>query len=253
MSDRLIVFDCDGVLVDSEPLACEGYRRVFARRALDLPAAAFYACIGLKQADILAAIAASTGLVLPGGAEAEIWPEIEALLAERLAPTVGVAAFLAGLDGPRCVASSSTPERIRRSLEKTGLAGFFGDALFSTAQVARGKPAPDVFFAAAAAFAVPPAACAVVEDSPAGILAARAAGMVPIGFVGAGHGGSEHAARLAAAGAETVCGAWPEVAAALAAAGFSAAEDVVPPGAGPHTSGKPSDMNIGIDKKIKVH
>lgn len=222
-SSRLVVFDCDGVLVDSEPLALEGYRRVFARHGVTLSLDVFLQCIGLKQADVLARIEALTGYMLPASGEAELWPEIEALFAESLRPTVGIESFLARLATPRCVASSSAPERIRSSLRTTGLARFFGEAIFSSTEVPRGKPAPDVFLAAASAFEVSPGQCCVVEDSRAGIQAAVAAGMTAIGFTGASHGGAAQLDLLREAGADVVCRNWEEVAGFLATHGFSIA------------------------------
>lgn len=221
MNDRLIVFDCDGVLVDSELLSFEGYRRVFARHGLTLALPDFTAGIGCKQADLLAIIAGRIGAALPREAEAELWPEIEGLFATALAPTDGLVPFLERLETRRCVASSSSPERIRRSLAVTGLSGFFGEAVFSTFQVARGKPAPDVFLLAAAEAGVAPERCCVIEDSAPGIRGAIAAGATAIGFTGGGHSDAGHAGRLREAGAHAVAGSWPEVARLLAERGFT--------------------------------
>jgi HAD superfamily hydrolase (TIGR01509 family) len=219
MQGHLIVFDCDGVLVDSEPLSFEGHRRVFARHGAVLAETVFRRCIGRGEADILARIRELGGPVLPAGAERDLAPEIEALITDRLRPTTGVVEFLDRLPTQACVASSSDPERIRHSLTVTGLAGFFGDAVFSTTAVAHGKPAPDVFLLAAATLGVPPERCCVVEDSPAGVCGAVAAGMTALGFLGASTGADE-AGRLTEAGAATVCTDWPEVAAALDRLGF---------------------------------
>ncbi|TBW33277.1 HAD family phosphatase [Siculibacillus lacustris] len=217
---RLVVFDCDGVLVDSELLASEAYARVFARHGGVIPAEVFGQCVGMKQADILAKIRDLTGLTLPPGAESEIWPETEALFATSLAPTAGLIPFLERLGTARCVASSSSPERIRRSLALTGLTAHFGDAVFSTSMVARSKPAPDIFLHAAAAFGLPPARCVVIEDSPYGIAGAVAAGMTALGFTGGSHSDPSHGRRLLDAGADRVCADWHAVGEALAARGF---------------------------------
>jgi HAD superfamily hydrolase (TIGR01509 family) len=111
---------------------------------------------------------------------------------------------LTWLRGPKSVASSSTLDRVRVSLETTGLLRFFDTNLFSASEVRHGKPAPDLFLHVAAKMGVPPADCIVVEDSPAGVAAASAAGMTPIGFVGGSHAGPSLPAQLTQAGARTI-------------------------------------------------
>ena len=119
----------------------------------------------------------------------------------ELAPIAGVEAALAALPYRRCVASSSAPERLRHSLSLTGLLHWFEPHVFSATQVARGKPAPDLFLFAAASMQAAPATCVVIEDSVPGVQAAVAAGMRVIGFTGGGHCRPGHAERLRAAGA----------------------------------------------------
>jgi HAD superfamily hydrolase (TIGR01509 family) len=111
---------------------------------------------------------------------------------------------LTWLRGPKCVASSSTLDRIRVSLETTGLMRFFEPNLFSASDVAHGKPAPDLFLQVAARMNVATANCIVVEDSPAGVTAATAAGMTSIGFVGGSHSGASLGEQLMVAGARTI-------------------------------------------------
>src|SRR5258708_21981077 len=108
-------------------------------------------------------------------------------LRSELRATTHVEHALTWLRGPKCVASSSPLDRVRLSLESTGLLRFFDPYLFSASDVPRGKPAPDLFLYAAAKMHVEPADCIVVEDSPAGVAAAYAAGMSPIGFIGGSH------------------------------------------------------------------
>jgi beta-phosphoglucomutase-like phosphatase (HAD superfamily) len=108
------------------------------------------------------------------------------------------------LRGPKCVASSSPIERVRLSLDLTGLTRFFEPHLFSASEVQNGKPAADLFLLAAARMQVEPRDCIVVEDSPAGVQAAAAAGMTAIGFVGGSQAGAGLGAQLAAAGARTI-------------------------------------------------
>ncbi|MGA8960526.1 MAG: HAD-IA family hydrolase, partial [Pseudolabrys sp.] len=111
---------------------------------------------------------------------------------------------LSALPYPRCVASSSTRERLQLSLEVTGLAELFGDRVFSAEQVEQGKPAPDLYLFAARSVGARPADCIVIEDSTLGMRAAVAAGMGTVGFVGASHATPELADQLRMAGARTV-------------------------------------------------
>jgi len=116
----------------------------------------------------------------------------------------GVQRALEALSVARCVASGSTPERIRYSLRLTGLLSYFEPNIFSATQVKRGKPAPDLFEFAAVRMKVPVARSVVIEDIEAGVLAARAAGMRVLGFIGGSHCGANHAGKLRDAGAAAV-------------------------------------------------
>ena len=132
----LFMFDCDGVLVDSEPLAARAYERVYEKHGMKGVGPDIIAqCIGMKQADILVRIRELTGHRFPEHANGDIWAETKALFTEHLAPTAGIRQFLEGLAVERCVASSSSLERIHHSLDVTGLAPFFGEAIFSSSMV----------------------------------------------------------------------------------------------------------------------
>lgn len=212
MKPSLIIFDCDGVLVDSEPLAALAYERVYDRHGMAGVGPDIIAqCIGMKQADIIAKIHGLTGHLLSDDRQDDIWLETRQLFTERLEPTEGIAAFLDDLTAARCVASSSSMERIHHSLAVTGLAHHFGDAIFSSSMVARGKPAPDIFLFAAERMGVEPSGCVVIEDSPFGVQGAVAAGMVAIGFTGGGHTYPGHAERLIEHGAAVACADWNAV------------------------------------------
>ena len=126
--------------------------------------------------------------------------------ARAIAAVTHAAHALSWIRGPKAVASSSPFERMRESLEITGLIRFFEPRLFSASAVRNGKPAPDLFLLAAARSQVDPADCIVVEDSVPGIAAAAAAGMTPIGFVGGNSKPGRLAYELVAAGARTVIG-----------------------------------------------
>jgi len=206
-----VIFDCDGVLVDSEPLAARAMSDVLTRAGLVIsPEELMGFCVGLSQKDILAAVAARLDRVVPENVSAELWPATRALFAAELGAMPGVAEVLQALDVPVGVASSSPPQRIEFSLARAGLRERFGRFVFSSAMVPRGKPFPDLFLHAAREMAVAPADCVVVEDSTAGTTAARAAGMRVLGFVGGSHAGEETARRLRAAGAEAVAADWTE-------------------------------------------
>lgn len=213
----LVIFDCDGVLVDSEGLAVDAFIGVLREAGVPVTPQMVERHFGMKQADILIAMSEETGRDIPFDAVDKIWPATRLAFERSLQPVPGIAAFLAAMPAvKRCVASSSHPERIAVSLALTGLAEAFGPAVFSSHQVARGKPAPDLFLFAAASMGCDPARCLVIEDSVYGVEAARAAGMRAIGFIGGSHVGSGQEERLTAAGAERVASGWDALTASLA-------------------------------------
>ena len=211
-SKGLVIFDCDGVLVDSEPLAAKAYENVLKRGGMAIPAGIMQGCIGLKQEDIFARMEQATGQKIPPELRATLWPETRRLFEAQLQPTAGMVNFLDGLTARRCVASSSHLERIVLSLRLTRLEDYFGGHIFSTQMVKRGKPAPDIFLYAAEQMGADPADCVVIEDSAPGIQGARAAGMTAIGFLGGQHAGPGHGKVLAEAGATHLAQSWAEVA-----------------------------------------
>ena len=213
----LLIFDCDGVLVDSEPLSCQVDADVLT--ALGLPYTADEIArefVGKSMKDMIARIEADHGCTLPSDFAEQINRALFARFETDLKPIAGVREAILSLPCRRCVASSSEPERIALSLRVTGLADVFDD-IFSATQVARGKPAPDLFLFAADRMGTKPEECLVVEDSPAGVQAARAAGMRVIGFTGGGHCGPEHADRLRQAGAPVTVSQMADLPAAIRA------------------------------------
>ncbi|WP_243372606.1 HAD family hydrolase [Microvirga solisilvae] len=200
----LLIFDCDGVLVDSEVLACQVDADVL--NDLGLPYTADDIArqfVGKSMKDMIARIEAEHGRALPDDFAERINSVLFARFETDLKPIAGVRDAILSLPHPRCVASSSVPERIALSLRVTGLADLF-ENVFSATQVARGKPAPDLFLLAAQEMGARPQDCLVIEDSPAGVQAAIAAGMRMIGFTGGGHCGPDHAEVLRQAGASIV-------------------------------------------------
>ncbi len=201
----LIIFDCDGVLVDSEILACQVEIEVlhglghpisldeFARRA-----------IGRSRKDNQAMLEALWDRPLPLDYTGQVQSRLFERFRAELKPVAGMPELVRRTPVGRCVASSSPPDRLALALALGGYAPLFGDAVFSAVAVKHGKPAPDLFLHAAARCGVSPDRCVVVEDSVPGIQAAKAAGMVAIGFCGGGHCPPDQAATLRHAGADDV-------------------------------------------------
>ena len=201
----LLIFDCDGVLVDSEPIASRVLAQVVSEQCFPLTAQqAIERFTGLSLATVLSSIEAQWGRSLPPDFREQLRERDYAAFRAELKPIEGTAAVLERLTVARCVASSGVLEKIRLTLGTTGLLHYFEPHLFSAQMVARGKPAPDLFLFAAERMGVAPQDCVVVEDSVAGIQAARAANMVPVGFAGGGHAGPGYAQMLREAGAAVV-------------------------------------------------
>jgi HAD superfamily hydrolase (TIGR01509 family) len=184
---ELIIFDNDGVLVDSEPIS----NRILADYLTEAGHPTTYEdsvrdFMGAAEHRIHELIRERTGRALPAGFDQGLHARVFAAFERELEAVAGAEVVLDKLaaDGvPYCLASSGTHERIRVALRKTGLYGRFGEErIFSAQDVGRGKPAPDLFLHAAARMGVAPGRCAVVEDSPLGVQAARAAGMDVYGF-----------------------------------------------------------------------
>jgi len=197
MAWELIIFDCDGVLVDSEPLA----NRVLAEalQAIGLEMGYEEVCrtfIGLSMAQCMEIVERRLGRPAPEDFVERLQARTYEAFRAGLRPVRGVARALQRIEIPVCVASSGEHEKMRLSLGLTGLLERFEGRLFSATEVPRGKPHPDLFLHAARTLGARPAACAVIEDSEPGVRAARAAGMTALGYAGEGKG-----AGLAAAGA----------------------------------------------------
>jgi len=201
----IVVFDCDGVLVDSEVLACRVEAELLREVGVAVTAqevAARY--VGLSDAEMRALIEDEWDRVLPPTLMNDKAERLSEVLEAELEAVDGIAEVVAAVRVPRCVASSSDPERIRRSLELTGLSRFFGSHLFSASMVARGKPAPDLFLLAAQEMHSQPHRCLVIEDSTHGVAAGVAAGMTVIGFTAGRHCTDGLADRLIQHGAADV-------------------------------------------------
>jgi len=186
----LIIFDCDGVLVVSEAISAGLIAEYLGRDGLHISLSdAYRAFLGKPLSTVAQSVEACFGKAIPPFPEADFQAAVLQRFREALRPVPDVAWALAQLNGPRCVASSSTLERVALSLEVTGLTPLFPGRIFGAGAVKNGKPAPDLFLLAARDHGVDPKKCIVIEDSPAGLSAAKAAGMKSIGFVGGLHAG----------------------------------------------------------------
>jgi len=187
MSFDLIIFDCDGVLIDSEILSCDALIASLAQFGISVDRDfVFQQCIGHSLPEVVAKISDLKDQGVPGSFQETYRTTLFASFEKSLRPVVGVETMLRALETPYCVATSSSAERAERALSAAGLGGFC-DAVFSASMVPRGKPAPDLFLLAAKSMGVSPRHCLVIEDSMPGILAARAAGMTVWRFTGGSH------------------------------------------------------------------
>lgn len=217
---KAVIFDCDGVLVDSEVIALEVElemlaeqgltfdRTDYAIRFMGLSTEAYHAAIDVEAKarlgrSIIEAIRQSDRL--------------RAVMVARLTEVAGAAEAIAGLTLPKAIASSGSMDGLERKLKRTGLWTLFEPHVYGADHVAQAKPAPDLFLHAAGALDVAPADCLVLEDSLNGVVAARAAGMTVWGFLGGGHASDALGERLVGAGAARLVRDWKEAGQALAA------------------------------------
>jgi HAD superfamily hydrolase (TIGR01509 family) len=180
-----VIFDCDGVLIDSERIAIKV--DVVALRELGWPlseAEVITRFMGRSDREGRAIIEAHMGRKLPGGWTEKIDQQYRDAFAAELTPVDGVLEALDRIALPTCVASSGTREHLRYTLSLTGLHDRFAGRIFSAEDVGAGKPAPDLFLHAASEMGANPAGCVVVEDSRPGVEAARAAGLRALAFAG---------------------------------------------------------------------
>lgn len=220
-SPAAVIFDCDGVLVDSEILAIEveidilgqlglSYEpEIFRRRFLGMHDAAFRDALDADRR-------ALHGVGLPDDFLDVVHGRRRVAIETRLTEVAGAGLAVEALALPRAVASSTGVAFLEQKLRKAGLWDHFAPHAYSADLVARGKPAPDIFLHAAAALGADPSACLAIEDSANGVIAARAAGMRAWGFVGGGHCGPETADALRDAGAEDVIASWVDARAQFA-------------------------------------
>jgi HAD superfamily hydrolase (TIGR01509 family) len=211
-----LIFDCDGVLVDSEIVAQRIERAHLASIGLHYEQVEFvHRFTGTSEPEFFRRVEDDSlerlRRKLPDGTMDEMKRAVQEELERVLQPISGVRAMLARWGGPKAVASSSTAAALRFKLGRTGLDMAFGAHVYSAELVGRGKPDPAVFLHAAGGLGLDPGRCLVIEDSVNGIRAAKRAGMTAIGFVGGAHCVAGHADALRDTGAERVCGSFVEL------------------------------------------
>ncbi|TPI07987.1 HAD family hydrolase [Mesorhizobium sp. B4-1-3] len=188
MRPELVIFDCDGVLVDSEALSVSALLGMIELAGGTVSEdAAYEHFLGKSMKSVREILGRDFGLDISDQHLTAMRVDLMRKFREELKPVPGVQQVLTKLGLPCCVASSGTLERIRYALDVTGLLPLLEPHLFSATMVNRGKPAPDLFLHAAASMRAHPRNCLVIEDSPAGVAAARAADMRVFAFTGGSH------------------------------------------------------------------
>jgi len=196
----LVIFDCDGVLIDSEPIANVVFSRQLETVGIRMsPQEVMRTFVGKSRDTCIAMAGEMHGVKMPADFAGRWDQALHEALAREVKPVEGIPQLLRSLRIPYCVASNGEPMHMQLGLEAAGLMPFVKGRLFSAKQVAHPKPAPDVYLHAAKAMGAPPARCAVVEDTATGVKAGIAAGMSVFGFVG---GPQSDAAKLRELGAK---------------------------------------------------
>lgn len=201
----LIIFDCDGVLVDSEIIGITLTRSLLAEHGVAIGFEEFCTDYsGLHWDTLIARVQATTGVALPANLYQTFYAALLAEFDARLTRIAGTLEVISTLDLPKCICSNSASAQLERMLTQVGLQDLFAGAVYSAVDLGpgRGKPLPDIFLHAAACFGADPARTLVIEDSVPGVTAARRAGMRVIGFTGGAHTFPQHGDRLLAAGAD---------------------------------------------------
>lgn len=215
MTFEAVIFDCDGVLIDSEKIIVEVHLNSLAAFGLVYERDDYInRYMGIPNRDYrvqLQADAAARNIDWPEDAFPRMRETVWARYRAELSAIDGVAGFAEGLERPMAVASSSETASLDIKLKMTGLYELFAPHIYSGDLVEHGKPAPDLFLHAAQKLGTDPARCLVIEDSPNGVKAGRAAGMTVFGFTGGGHADDGLAARLSEAGAHDVCASFAQI------------------------------------------
>lgn len=217
---KAVIFDCDGVLVDSEKIALQVELEMLAEQGLYFdPAEYVVRFMGLSTDAYHAAIddESRKRLGRPIAEAIRQSERLRAVMVAEMTEVPGAVAAVSALNLPKAIASSGSLPGLERKLKRTNLWQLFAPHVYGADHVAQAKPAPDLFLHAAKALGVVPADCLVLEDSVNGVIAAKAAGMTVWGFLGGGHAHEGLGARLVEAGAARLVRDWAEAARLLAA------------------------------------
>ncbi|MEO5667482.1 MAG: HAD-IA family hydrolase [Bdellovibrionota bacterium] len=207
---KLIIFDCDGTVIDSEIVGARVFPRVWATMGVEMSEDEFLCTIvgtspGAEVVTNLRARLPANGMEIAD----KIYDEE---LARSLQPVEGILSLLQDLECDVCIASNSSLPYLKKVLAIAGLADFFGDRVYSARDLAHPKPAPDVFLYAARASGLGPEDCLVIEDSVLGIRAAKVAGITVVGFMGGKHFRPVLEEKLRSEGADVYCATTDELA-----------------------------------------
>jgi HAD superfamily hydrolase (TIGR01509 family) len=210
---RLIIFDFDGVIADSEILSNTVIAEILTELGVPTtPQDSLRLYMGKRFHEVIAAVEEAVGHPLPADFPGSYQRRTLSRFRQELCLVEGARAYIeAFLPIPRCIASSSSPDRLRVCLEVLHLTELFGPNVYSASDVARGKPYPDIFLHAAEQMGADPGTCIVIEDSVGGVQAGVAAGMTVIGLLAGSHIAGGHASRLIGAGAHYVAATFAEV------------------------------------------
>jgi HAD superfamily hydrolase (TIGR01509 family) len=203
----LIIFDCDGVLVDSEVISCRAHADVLTRHGYPItPEQVFHRFLGRATRQANLEVEAELGRSLPAEYHSQLQDELFRAFEADLEAVPHIHTALDGIDQAICIASSGSHPRMQVTLGRTKLFERFAPNIFSASQVSNGKPAPDLFLFAAGQMKVAPERCIVIEDSVSGIKGGLAAGMPVLGFHGGSHCREGYGDKLRAAGATAIFG-----------------------------------------------
>ncbi|MAO25727.1 HAD family phosphatase [Roseovarius sp.] len=201
----LVIFDCDGVLLDSEIIACRADAEAYTCLGYEITTEEISRRFaGMPDEAVDAALAAELGAPLPAHFRTEIKKSVIEKYRSDLQPINGAKSLLSSLKTAYCIASSASPAKLALGLIETEMFELVYPNIFSTKLVDKGKPHPDIFLYAAKKMGALPSRCIVIEDSVAGVTAAKSAGMTCIGFTGGSHCVEGHSHRLIEVGADTV-------------------------------------------------
>ena len=202
----LMIFDCDGVVVDSMHLHTEVESEAYKAVGINIePEDLALRFSGVGDAEVYRILSEESGRAISPDIAVEIERRKKEIFSKRLKPMAGICDALIATGGqPRCIASGTGTDLLHDVLRIAGLYGLFAPHIYSSVMVPRGKPFPDLFLHAAREMGRAPEKCLVIEDGVAGVRAGRAAGMAVLGFTGGSHCDEAHAGRLKAAGADLV-------------------------------------------------